>query len=151
MSGSIIIQLNASHIKELAALERACFRTPWQEEDFARALVFPHFTALGIMDEHGLASYLSLNHIPGEMEVLNIATREDVRRTGLARALLAEAQNRMAALRAERIFLEVREHNAPAQKLYASMGFALCGRRRAYYPDTGEDALVMMRALHFQA
>ena len=40
-------------------------------------------------------------------------------------------------------YLEVREHNRDAQRLYKHFGFEVIGRRKKYYPETGEDALVM--------
>ena len=146
MDAATIILLDHRHIKALAALERACFSAPWSEDDFAAALELPHFTVLGIMDEAGLAAYISLSHPAGDMEVLNLATREDARRHGLARLLLEKALDLTSPLGTGQVFLEVRESNIPAQNLYSSLGFRQCGRRRSYYRDSGEDALVLCRS-----
>lgn len=82
-----------------------------------------------------------------ECEILDIAVDPAHRRAGHARALLQSALAAAAADGAVRCFLEVRESNAPAQALYRSAGFAVIGRRRAYYRTlTGrEDALLMCR------
>ncbi|OPZ87923.1 MAG: ribosomal-protein-alanine N-acetyltransferase [bacterium ADurb.Bin429] len=74
---------------------------------------------------------------------MTLAVRPECRRHGLGRrlmdGLLAEARRRGA----EEVTLEVRAGNTPAQGLYASMGFLAVARRRGYYPDNSEDALVM--------
>lgn len=78
---------------------------------------------------------------PDEREVLNVAVAPEARRLGIATALLD-------SLRDSGVFLEVRESNAPAQRLYAKIGFKVVGRRNGYYDDPVEDALVMRRS-HF--
>jgi [ribosomal protein S18]-alanine N-acetyltransferase len=72
----------------------------------------------------------------GEAELLQVEVEEGYRRRGIASALLA------AALEGT-VFLEVRAGNAGAIALYSTLGFAVVGRRRGYYADPVEDALVM--------
>lgn len=79
----------------------------------------------------------------GDAEILNLAVRPDRRRRGVARLLLSFALAELRSARAESVFLEVRESNVPARALYESEGFANTGRRRAYYRDPPEDALVL--------
>lgn len=77
----------------------------------------------------------------GENEVLNLAVAPEWRRQGVARRLLDVA---FAALPGE-WFLEVRESNEEARRLYESLGFQTAGRRARYYRDPDEDALILKR------
>jgi ribosomal-protein-alanine N-acetyltransferase len=86
---------------------------------------------------------VGLHRAAREAEVYNLAVHESVRRRGFGAALLAGALRALDASHIERVLLEVREGNRPALALYASQGFESCGRRRGYYADTGEDALVL--------
>ena len=81
---------------------------------------------------------------PDVWHVMDLAVAPAFRRQGIARALVAEFL--AAAGSAGRgVLLEVREGNAEAVALYEGLGFVTAGVRRRYYPDTGEDALVMLR------
>jgi ribosomal-protein-alanine acetyltransferase len=79
----------------------------------------------------------------GDAEILNLAVRRDRRRRGVARALLAFVIAELRSMQAESVYLEVRESNAPARALYEAEGFANTGRRRSYYENPKEDALVL--------
>ena len=70
------------------------------------------------------------------------------RREGIARALLGVVLTEARARDLRLIVLEVRPSNREAIGLYESLGFRVTGRRRGYYYDTGEDALVMEARLH---
>lgn len=128
----------------LAELESRCFPLPWTKETFAEALAGATFSAFGIRDEAsgGLAAYIGVYHTPDEVEILNIAVRADTRRRGYGRLLMATALRDAAETGILRAVLEVRTGNAPAIALYESFGFEKAGRRRGYYHDTGEDALI---------
>ena len=78
-----------------------------------------------------------------EMHINNIGVREEARRLGLGSALLLAALRAGRLMGAETALLEVRAGNLPAQALYRSRGFETVGRRRNYYRDPPEDALVM--------
>jgi len=90
-----------------------------------------------------LLGYLCLWEIGHEIHVTNLAAHPDLRRRGVARTLLGavldDARSRAVSL----AFLEVRPTNVEALGLYESFGFRVIGRRKGYYFDTGEDALVM--------
>lgn len=81
-----------------------------------------------------------------EAEVLEIGVSPDLRRQGLATALLDALEGRLSAGGAITCWLEVRADNQGAQALYAGRGYTVVGRRPRYYPD-GQDALLMARAL----
>jgi ribosomal-protein-alanine N-acetyltransferase len=82
----------------------------------------------------------------GEAEILTLAVAPAARRRGLGAALLAAAMQGAILRGAAEMFLEVAAGNAAALALYAAAGFAEVGRRRRYYAS-GEDALVLRRAL----
>ena len=82
-----------------------------------------------------------------EAEIYRIAVRPDMRRKGLGRSLLGEAERLLRELGCESIFLEVRDTNEAAVSLYSSEGFREIYRRRAYYRDPVCDALIMEKKL----
>jgi ribosomal-protein-alanine N-acetyltransferase len=92
------------------------------------------------------AGFVLVRAIAGEAEILTLAVLPEARRQGLGQGLMAAALARAAARGAAAMLLEVATDNAPAQALYASLGFAKVGRRRRYYAD-GRDALVLRREL----
>jgi ribosomal-protein-alanine N-acetyltransferase len=92
-------------------------------------------------------AYCSFRTVADEMEVLGLAVTPGCRRQGLGRWLLRLALSRGRREGARRAFLEVRPSNGPAIALYDGMGFRGAGRRRGYYKDPVEDALVLSRSL----
>jgi len=77
-----------------------------------------------------------------EWEIESIAVKDDARRRGLGDKLMGELLARARAGGAEAIFLEVRESNRAARKLYEKKGFVEAGRRPAYYSNPPEDAIL---------
>jgi len=82
-----------------------------------------------------------------EAELLKIAVAPAHRRQGIGRALLADAVTGAIRSGARRLFLEVRERNQAARALYAEAGFNQARRRKGYYHDPPDDALVLTLAL----
>jgi [ribosomal protein S18]-alanine N-acetyltransferase len=78
-----------------------------------------------------------------EAEVLNVAVAPAWRRKGIATEMMNTAIEETRATGVRRVFLEVRESNAGAQAFYRRLGFAEAGRRRKYYNDPAEDALLL--------
>ena len=78
-----------------------------------------------------------------EAELLKIAVAPTRRRHGIGRALVADAAVGAIQAGARRLFLEVRERNQAARALYANAGFTETGRRKGYYHQPPDDALVL--------
>lgn len=131
-------------LDDVLAIERASFQTPWSRGAFRYELT-QNRVARCLVARAGrrLAGYLCLWEIGHEIHVTNLAAHPELRRRGVARALLGavldDARERAVTL----AFLEVRPTNAEALGLYERFGFRVIGRRKGYYFDTGEDALVM--------
>lgn len=92
---------------------------------------------------HRLAGYIVSRRGAGELHINNVAVRDRYRRRGIGRALLnqiLEAGKRAAVPHA---FLELRAGNRAALALYEESGFHVTSRRRRYYTEPVEDALVM--------
>lgn len=148
MSGSVVIErLRVSDLGEVMPVERASYRTPWSIAMFVLELTRAETIALGVRVDGRLAGYVVCSPQADEWHVMNVTVGPDDRRRGLARQLLVELHERLGVATNDlaRITLEVRPSNKPALTLYASEGYLVAGRRRAYYPDDGEDALVMWR------
>ncbi|MDQ2898345.1 MAG: ribosomal protein S18-alanine N-acetyltransferase [Acidobacteriota bacterium] len=80
---------------------------------------------------------------PGEIEILDVKTRPEFRRRGIARALLQTLLREQAGAPFLTVFLEVRESNEAARNLYRAAGFREIGRRKEYYSDPVDHAIVM--------
>jgi [ribosomal protein S18]-alanine N-acetyltransferase len=85
--------------------------------------------------------------IGGEWEIENVVISTGWLRQGIASQLIEELIDRAQSDGASSVFLEVRESNAAAHSLYLKHGFREVGRRRAYYRDPIEDAILYTRKL----
>jgi ribosomal-protein-alanine acetyltransferase len=93
------------------------------------------------------AGFLVAQNGGAEWELENIAVLPEFRRKGLGRQLLSTLTAQARVLGAERMLLEVRGSNEEAIGLYRSEGFELLGRRRGYYRNPEEDALILVHRL----
>lgn len=139
--------LRASDLDEVLAIERVSFPSPWSRGAFLYELeqnpMARCWVARGSEPAPSVLGYLCLWEIPPEIHITNVAVHPEWRRRGIGRALLGaildDARRRLLTV----ALLEVRPTNAGARQLYEALGFHVVGRRRGYYFDTGEDALLM--------
>ena len=123
---------------DLAAVERIQAASP-QAAQWAPAAYLDHDSRVACRASEVLAFLVIRSTVPDEHEILNIAVAPEARRRGIAEALIRDAQRRLSG----RLFLEVRESNAPARLLYRKLGFHEAGRRPGYYSKPDESAIVM--------
>ena len=127
----------------VAAIEEKSFAMPWKRDDFWREATNELATYIvGELDGKIIAyagAWVSFN----QAEVMSVAVDPDFRGQGVGTILFGELINRVKARGAKAITLEVRPSNTAAIKLYQSFGLKSVGRRRGYYLDNGEDALIM--------
>ena len=102
------------------------------------------FTAV---DEGRVAAYLIGRIIPPEGEIYRIAVLPEYRRRGIGYRLLDYGMKTSRGAGLECAFLEVRSENIAAIKLYTAYGFTEVGRRKNYYRDPVDDAIIMLRGL----
>ncbi len=130
----------------IAEAERICFSDPWSEDGLAS--LFDNSTGVALICESQglvlrLAGYVFARVIAGEAEILNIAVLPGFRRAGLGSGLLSSALDDLRSRGASSVFLEVRESNEEAKRLYGARGFRPVGVRTDYYRKPRENALVM--------
>lgn len=130
----------ASDPAPLAALHAECFAAAWDAAAITQLLSAPGTFAFH--DKHG---FVLARAAGGEAEILTLAVAPAARGQGLGRALLQAAINKAQAMGAQTMFLEVGADNPHALALYAGLGFAKVGTRKAYYSTAsgGTDALVL--------
>lgn len=136
-----------SDLDVVIEIERASFSTPWSRTSF-RNLMARDDADLWVAEvESAVRAYAVVWYVAREAELGNLAVARRWRRRGLGRWLLDWALGSAAERGTERIFLEVRESNHEAQRLYKQRGFVQVGVRRRYYRAPSEDAWVMCREL----
>jgi ribosomal-protein-alanine N-acetyltransferase len=109
---------------------------------FVLELSKPSGICLAAEDEQGsLLGYLVCARYDDVWHLMNVAIHPEHRRRGIARELIDRLF--VEAGPGARFTLEVRVSNAPAIEMYERFGFRHAGRRRRYYHDNGEDALIM--------
>lgn len=136
-------------IETVGLIERASFPDPWGPGEFRTVLDSPQ-TIFLVAEDVGAAAvsgYSIALTVLDESEILNIAVDSSCRGHGLGGRLLDAALECARERGANAAFLEVRESNEPARKLYASRGFSEISRRRKYYRNPAEDALVLRLAM----
>jgi ribosomal-protein-alanine N-acetyltransferase len=98
--------------------------------------------------EAAIAGFVVARHQGPEWELENIVIDAASRRNRLGTRLLEEFLKRACAVGSEWVFLEVRESNQAARAFYEKWGFEESGRRRSYYSNPEEDAIVYRRTLN---
>lgn len=139
----ILRTLGPGDLDELCRLEALCFTDPWSRDSLAEELDNPLAVYTGLGRGSALLGYVGTRRVLDEWEIVNVAVDPAFRRehlgSRLLEAVLGEARDRAV----RRIFLEVRESNAPARGLYEKYGFRPIARRKHYYDHPVENAIVM--------
>lgn len=146
------MNVRAATSADAEALAHAgAFDGGWDAADIAAFMETAGTIAL-LAEERGAVQGFILGRIVAdEAEVLTLAVAPGARRRGIGRALAEALAGSARAAGAAALFLEVAQDNAAARGLYESRGFALAGRRRAYYGRADGrrvDALILRRALN---
>jgi ribosomal-protein-alanine N-acetyltransferase len=136
---------------DLEAIVSIQSKTPqaaqWTEADYANLADNPLglilVAELDMVAPPTMVGFAAFHRLLDEAELRNMAVAPAHQRQGVGRALLAEGRSRLREEGVRQIYLEVRASNLPAQRLYYSAGFSLRSRRRDYYNDPLEDALVL--------
>ncbi len=140
----IIRRMTLDDLPAVVALDRMSFSLPWPERSFRFELTDNPASRCWVAEADGeIVGMLVAWLLVDEAHIATLATHPAYRRRGIARKLLRRALRSMAEEGAVSSLLEVRESNAAAQELYRRFGYEAVGRRKRYYKDTDEDAILM--------
>jgi ribosomal-protein-alanine N-acetyltransferase len=139
-----IRRLTYADLPWVVSIERRAFGTPWSLAMFVLELSKASGIPLTAMRGDRMEGYLICSRYDTVWHVMNVAVDDRLRRRGTATALL-EHLFATADRPGERYTLEVRSSNDAAIALYERFGFEAAGRRRGYYHDNREDAVIMWR------
>lgn len=124
----------------LAVMESVYEQSPWTLEQIVTSLASQDEDYYLAYEGQELVGFLAVQTVLDEMEILQIAVKADFQRMGIASLLMAAVMDWDGD-----IFLEVRESNSAAQDLYTRQHFTKIGKRKDYYRNPVEDAVLMKR------
>ncbi len=117
----------------------------WPEASVKEVLEWKGSLGIVIEANGKVVGFLIGRQTAEEAEVLNLAVVPGSRRKGMGGALLQAAVEEFRTRGANRVYLEVRESNAPGIAFYEKHGFGKAGRREGYYRDPVETAIIMQK------
>lgn len=140
-----ILSMTRAHVPQVAELEKRCFSAPWSENSIASELKNELAIWLVAAEGDRVLGYVGSQTVFPETDMMNIAVLPECRREGIAEVLVDALVMELKRIGSTSLTLEVRASNAPAIALYEKKGFREVGRRRNYYRNPREDALILRK------
>nr|WP_321465958.1 ribosomal protein S18-alanine N-acetyltransferase [uncultured Desulfobulbus sp.] len=144
---SEIRPIRASDLDVIVEIEQGAMAAPWNGNQVEAEFKAENGHGWVAEREGGVIGYAFFRTCAPECELLHLVVRPEERRQGIGGALLQQAWTGLIAAGCTRCLLEVRASNDAARQLYAKRGFSQVGRRKKYYRQPVEDALLMHRDL----
>ena len=139
-----IERMRYDDIATVQQIEREIFLSPWPRNAYASELSQNRQACYLVLRNGGvIVGYAGIWRVAHEAHVTTIGVRAGEQRRGYGTMLFAALVERAYEMGARWITLEVRASNLHAMRLYERFGFKAIGRRRGYYTDNGEDAVIM--------
>ena len=143
----MITNMHQSHVAQVAELEKLCFSDPWSENSIASELKNPLSFWLVALDGERVAGYIGSQTVMDESDMMNVAVHPDYRKQGIATALILGLVEELRKRGSRCLTLEVRASNETAISVYRKLEFQEVGRRKNYYRNPREDALILRKEL----
>ena len=132
----------------IANLEKENFATPWDESALTKTLSDSAETFFVARQSGKCVGYVGLLCGFESADIITLCVTRECRGSGIATQVMQYVFRRLERKGVEKLFLEVRESNAPARALYEKLGFSYLNKRVKYYKDPIEDALVMQKEIN---
>ncbi len=150
--------MRVGDVPEVMKIEVRSFSLPWTEDAFLREIEKIPFSRPLVAEEVAgangrtgpatgglvIVGYACWWEVKDECHITNVTVSPKARRRGVGKFLMTEILKDARRRGAVRATLEARIGNEAAVSLYEGFGFIPVAMRKGYYPDNGEDALVML-------
>jgi ribosomal-protein-alanine N-acetyltransferase len=144
--------INSRDLDKILTIDRNAFQQPWHRKSFLEELACENAYGYAVKTQRvdhrtEIIAYAFLRVLLTEMHILRLAVAAEFQAIGVASWLLQQCFSLAKQKKVYSVYIEVRPTNKTAIALYRKSGFQLLAKRPAYYPETGEDALVMVKHL----
>ena len=140
----LIRRMTLDDLPTVVELDKISFSLPWPEKSFRFEITDNLASRCWVAEIDGRVVAMLVGWLlVDDIHIATIATHPDFRRQGIGRKLLSHALSRAVEEGARSSFLEVRDSNLAAQEMYHQFGYEPTGRRKRYYKDNDEDAILM--------
>ena len=133
--------------EQVAAIEAASFSMPWSLKAFTDTVEKENFRYFVAEEAGEILGYCGFLFVLDEAEIPNVCVKATARNQGIGKQMMNVLVSEAAKLGIATLFLEVRESNTAARKLYESLGFAEDGLRKNFYEQPVENAILMSKTL----
>ncbi|MGN0519525.1 MAG: ribosomal protein S18-alanine N-acetyltransferase [Candidatus Fimenecus sp.] len=137
-----ITRMQAEQVEGIVHIEKECFSHPWTEQGISEELENPTARFFAAIKNNEVVGYIGANNIAGEVYITNVAVLPAYRKQGIGELLLSVLLSVSEQEGAQFVSLEVRESNKAAISLYEKCGFTAVGKRKEFYRDPEEDAMI---------
>lgn len=138
-----ILKMEQKHIEQICEIEKECFVHPWSYKSLFDELSNPNAYFLCAIKSNYVVGYIGMYCILSEGYITNIAVSKKYQHQGIGKKLLEAICDYSQKRNFDFITLEVRESNKIAIGLYEYFNFKLVGRRKNFYSEPREDALLL--------
>ncbi|NQV18489.1 MAG: ribosomal protein S18-alanine N-acetyltransferase [Armatimonadetes bacterium] len=138
-----ICKMQIKDLQKVLDIEKELFSEPWSAKMFVEKIINHESYVLQKSDEQEIIGYICGWKINDEFEITNLGIRKQFQRQGFGKILVEHLIKKVKNENCKIFFLEVRENNFAAQKLYEKLGFKVIGIREEYYNNPKENAVVM--------
>jgi [ribosomal protein S18]-alanine N-acetyltransferase len=136
--------MKVTDIPAIMEIEQLSFADPWSEVSFEDEITANDLAYYIVSLINGnITGYAGMWVVLDEAQLTNVALHPDYRGQGTGTEILSYMIELAKQLGASIMTLEVRKSNQIAQRIYRNLGFTVRGTRKNYYPDNGEDAILM--------
>lgn len=144
----VIEKMREKHLDAVMEIERQAFTVPWSRESFEMEITRNRcaYYIVALMKEK-VVGYGGMWLVVDEAHITNIAVHKDYRGMGVGKKIVESLIEEAKRRKLDAMTLEVRQSNYVARHLYEKYGFVPFGRRKGYYSDNNEDAIIMWKYL----
>ena len=131
------------NVNEMLKIEKKAFVSHWSKQSFIDEFGAENGHYIAAVDNGKIIGYSGFRYVLDEGHITTLAVHPKYRKKGVGTKIIEQLLSDAKIKNLKKLYLEVRQSNSPAQKIYKRWGFKILDRRREYYQHPVEDALVM--------